>query len=253
MAGGLMAGLFGLLFGASAGSFLATWWLRRDRCEDWIWGRSRCDRCGAVLAARDLLPIVSWLVCRGRCRRCQAPIDPRHVVVEGMAAVVVGLAFFRVPLPAALLVALLGLLLLALALVDLVSLELPDSLLIAVAGLGLLALLLREADLIALPLPSLVAGLLGAAGAAAALGLLRAVHRWLCGREGLGTGDLALAAAGGLWLGPTQLPLWFLLAGTFGLLFAVGCGALRDRTRPVPFGPALGLALFVLVLRAARG
>lgn len=248
-----MAGLFGLLFGACAGSFLATWWLRRDRCEDWIWGRSRCDRCGVVLAARDLLPIVSWLVCRGRCRCCQAPIDPRHLLVEVSGAVIAGIPFLLLPLPAALLVALLGLLLLALALVDLVSLELPDCLLVAVAGLGLLALLLREADMISLPLPSLTAGLLGAVGAAAALGLLRAVHRWLCGREGLGTGDMALAAAGGLWLGVPPLPLWFLLASTFGLLFAIGCGALRDPTRPVPFAPALGLALFVLVLHTAQG
>ncbi len=253
VASGLAQGLFGLLFGAGVGSFLATWWVRRERGEDWIRGRSRCDGCGAVLAPRDLLPLLSWALCRGRCRRCRAPVDPRHPLVEATAAAVALPAFLLLPFGAALAVALLGFLLLALALVDLARLELPDPLVAAVAGLGLLAVLLREAGLVPLALPSFGAAAAGAVLAGGALGLLRAAHRRLRGREGLGAGDVGLAAAGGLWLGPAALPLWFLLAGTLGLLFAAGCGALRDPSRPVPFGPALGLALYALVLASARG
>lgn len=253
VASALVPGLFGMLFGASVGSFLATWWVRRERGGDWIRGRSRCDGCGAVLAPRDLLPLLGWVLCRGRCRLCRAPIDPRHPLVEATAAMVAAPAFLLLPFEAALAVALLGLLLLALALVDLASLELPDPLVAAVAGLGLLAVLLRAAGLLPLALPSIGAAVAGAALAAGTLGLLRAVHRRLRRREGLGAGDVGLAAAGGLWLGPAALPLWFLLAGTLGLLFAAGCGALRDPSRPVPFGPALGLALYALVLASASG
>ena len=32
----------------------------------------RCPKCGEPLAARDLVPLFSWIANRGRCRFCEA-------------------------------------------------------------------------------------------------------------------------------------------------------------------------------------
>ena len=47
--------------------------------ESVLRGRSYCDVCGHVLAARDLVPVFSYLFSRGRCRYCGAKLSPRHV------------------------------------------------------------------------------------------------------------------------------------------------------------------------------
>ncbi len=70
-----MAALLGGVLGLVIGSFLATILVRWPKGENALAGRSRCDACGTVLRARELVPILSWLVRRGRCRACGAWID----------------------------------------------------------------------------------------------------------------------------------------------------------------------------------
>ncbi len=48
--------------------------------------RSACPACGTLIAARDNVPVVSWLLLRGRCRQCGAAISPRYLVVEVVTA-----------------------------------------------------------------------------------------------------------------------------------------------------------------------
>ena len=35
-----------------------------------------------MIAARDNVPIASWLILRGRCRNCGEPISPRYPLAE---------------------------------------------------------------------------------------------------------------------------------------------------------------------------
>src|SRR5258708_4054476 len=72
------------------GSFLGVLVQRLPQGEGVVAGRSRCPRCGAQLAAYDLIPILSWLALRGRCRTCRAPIGLFYPVIE-LAAVVIAI------------------------------------------------------------------------------------------------------------------------------------------------------------------
>lgn len=45
-------------------------------------GRSICPHCHHQLAAKDLLPLVSWVLLRGKCRYCKKPISWRYPAVE---------------------------------------------------------------------------------------------------------------------------------------------------------------------------
>ena len=71
------------VLGAALGSFLGC---AADR-GGLPTGRSRCDHCGHVLAARDLVPVASYLLCRGRCRYCGERISARCLVSELAGAV----------------------------------------------------------------------------------------------------------------------------------------------------------------------
>lgn len=58
--------------------------------------RSRCMSCSAEIAARDNVPVVSYLLLRGRCRACQSAIPWRYPAVEATTALLVagcGLVF----------------------------------------------------------------------------------------------------------------------------------------------------------------
>ena len=48
--------------------------------------RSACTGCGAEIAARDNIPIVSYLLLRGRCRHCHEHISAIYPAVEALTA-----------------------------------------------------------------------------------------------------------------------------------------------------------------------
>ncbi len=85
----LLIVVFGVLLGFALGSFttcvvyriprgLSIW--RNDKASAAY--RSFCPQCRSVLTARDLLPVLSWLMLRGRCRHCGNPIGVSYVVIE---------------------------------------------------------------------------------------------------------------------------------------------------------------------------
>jgi leader peptidase (prepilin peptidase) / N-methyltransferase len=68
--------------------------------------------------------------------------------------------------------------------------------------------------------------------------------------EGLGWGDVKLAAAGSIWLSWQQMPSALLIAAIAGILLALG-QALRNRQRPslqgvIPFGAVLAPSIWLV-------
>ncbi len=49
-------------------------------------GRSMCVHCKHTLAAKDLVPLFSWLSLGGKCRYCRKPISWQYPVVEAVTA-----------------------------------------------------------------------------------------------------------------------------------------------------------------------
>ena len=80
------------LFGAILGSFLNVVVYRLPRNESVVTPRSRCPKCGAMVAWYDNVPVVSWLVLRGRCRHCANPISVQYPMVEATVALTWGLS-----------------------------------------------------------------------------------------------------------------------------------------------------------------
>ena len=68
---------FGLIFGSFVNALV--WRVRQQELGkkdlSVIHGRSQCPHCHHELAAKDLIPLVSWLMLSGRCRYCSRPIS----------------------------------------------------------------------------------------------------------------------------------------------------------------------------------
>ena len=237
----------GLLLGAIIGSFLATVLIRWPQGRGAMGGRSVCDRCGRTLAARDLVPILSFLIARGRCRACRARIDPRHPAMELAAATIGTAAFLAHPMPLALVSATLGWWLLLVLTLDAEHQWLPDRLTLPLIPLGLAVAWAGMG-------PPLLDRAIGAAAGGAGLWLIGRTYRALRGREGLGGGDPKLLAGIGGWLGWMQLPYVLLGAGLAGLAAALW---MRTRGREVapttrlPLGAFMAIAAWPLWLAAA--
>lgn len=77
-----LGGLYSLALGLVFGSFLNVVAYRWPASLSLLWPPSRCDQCGARLAARDNVPVASWLWLGGRCRACGVALSIRYPLVE---------------------------------------------------------------------------------------------------------------------------------------------------------------------------
>lgn len=229
-----VAGLAGLI----VGSHLATIAIRWPQGRSAAGGRSACDGCDRTLRARDLVPLLSWLMLRGRCGRCGARIDPRHPVVELAAAGVAMLMAWLLPLDAALAGMAMAWIVLLLTVLDIDHYWLPDRLTLPllIAGLAVAAGGIG---------PDLRARAIGAVAGWAVLAGVGRAYRWRRGRTGIGGGDPKLFAAIGAWVGWAMLPTVLLIASGAGLVLVAGAAIagrpVTGATR-VPFGPLLAVA-----------
>jgi leader peptidase (prepilin peptidase)/N-methyltransferase len=240
--------LLPVLAAPAIGSFLGVVIRRLPEGRPIALARSTCESCGTPLAARDLVPIGSYLLLRGRCRACGAPIGGFHLAVELAALAVAACAAAVLPNDPPLLWISCGLgwTLLTLAWIDWGHLYLPDALTLPLVPAGLLVTWWLTPW-------ALADHAIGAALGYAAFYSLAWVYRRLRGREGLGQGDAKLLAVAGAWLGWEGLPVMVLLAALAGLSLA-GALAMRhgrvDAVEPLPFGPALALAFWLCWLQA---
>jgi leader peptidase (prepilin peptidase) / N-methyltransferase len=207
-------------------------------------GRSHCPHCGAALAARDLVPLASWLAARGRCRHCGAWLGWFYPGVELAALAIAFLSLAVDRGPYAWVDAALGWWLLALAWIDWRHMILPDVLTLPLIPLGLAVAGVLEPEELWQPLIGAAAGYLG-------LRALAWTYHRLRGREGLGQGDAKLLAASGAWVGVSGLPSVLAGAAVTGLV-AVGAmmlaGTRLDRHSALPFGPFLAAATWLVWL-----
>ena len=206
--------------------------------------RSHCPSCGHVLRWWEHIPVVSYLVMRGRCSACGKTISLQYPAVElacCAAAVTVilvnGIAWHTLG------AMVLSFSLITVAVIDLEARIIPDDVVLPMLWLGLFCNafgLYADAN----------DAILGAVAGYLALWLIYWIYKLATGMEGLGFGDLKLAAMLGAWLGVNMLPIFLLVAFTAGTLVGVGLiiFAGGSRRSVVPFGPFLAAAGWITLL-----
>jgi leader peptidase (prepilin peptidase) / N-methyltransferase len=250
----LFSGLTSLvvfILGACIGSFLNVVIYRIPAGLSLLFPPSRCPSCLRRLKNYDNVPVLGWLWLRGRCRYCKTRISVRYPLVEAATGLLFVWVFwtFNLPLPALGYWAFLSWLL-ALSLIDLDTMTLPNSL----TQSGLIVGLMFQVGVGWVNDPSLsgitsqlMTGILGAVIGLWLFDLITIVGSMAFGQTAMGGGDAKLAAMMGAWLGWKLLLLASFLACAVGAFVGGGAIALGllSRRQPMPFGPFLALGAVI--------
>jgi leader peptidase (prepilin peptidase)/N-methyltransferase len=173
-------------------------------------------------------------------------LRPDPAILIGGACVIGLISALSLPWPAAIASTVLGTLMIAGADVDARTFLLPNLITFGAVFCGILAApLLDTVD----PWAAAGQAIARASCVAGALALFRSGYAWSRQTEGLGLGDVKLAAAIGAWLPAEAIPLCFGLA-TSGALVTVMLARLSGqpvmRTTKIPFGAFLCPALWIV-------
>jgi leader peptidase (prepilin peptidase) / N-methyltransferase len=264
----VLASMIVFALGASIGSFINVVVYRLPAGLSLLFPPSRCPHCLNQLKPYDNVPVLGWFWLRGRCRFCKNKISVRYPVVEGLTGIVFLLIFliFQVSILT------IGYWtfcswLLALSLIDLDTMTLPNPLTQSGLVLGIVFQMVvgfaPEASWAGLAKHVMIA----IAGAVLGLWLFEAIATIgsiVFGKTAMGGGDAKLAAMMGAWLGWRYLLLAGFIACALGVL--VGGSAIilsrhSDRLKvrkgftalpekwgqKMPFGPFLALAAVIVV------
>lgn len=248
-----MVSLIVCVLGAAIGSFLNVVIYRLPAGLSLLYPPSRCPKCLHRLKKHENVPVLGWVWLKGRCSCCKSPISIRYPLVEAATSVLFLLAFWMFGVSWQTL----GYWtffswLLALSLIDLDTMTLPNSLTQSGLILGLVfqgILGVSATSSLSGGISQVIAGI-----GASVLGLwlveiIIFVGSIALGQTAMGGGDAKLAAMMGAWLGWKSL----LLAGFLACLVGtcVGGGAialgLLNRRQPMPFGPFLALGSLLTV------
>jgi prepilin signal peptidase PulO-like enzyme (type II secretory pathway) len=220
-------------------------------------GRSMCPFCRHELAAKDLVPVASWVWLRGKCRYCHAPIAWQYPAVELLTAGLfiasyiwwphrfTGAGVFDFGLWLTFVTAFM-----ALAVYDLRWFLLPDRIVLPLIGLAAIKVIV-DAFVFGGGISVIAMAALATSCIAGLFYILYIISRGVW----IGFGDVKLAIVLGLLAGrPTMALLLLFVAALLGTLAAVPLlvrGRVTAKSQ-IPFGPFLLTATFLIVLFGGR-
>ncbi len=253
-----MTAAVSFLFGLLVGSFLNVCIRRWPAGESVVSPRSRCPRCRQTIAWFDNVPVLSYLLLRGRCRRCAARISARYPLVELANAALYALIAARGGWsPESAKMMLFASMMIVLFCTDLAERILPDEITVGGCAVGIalspflpldsgladVAFLLVGRD----PAPwarSLAESALGAVLFGGMLFLVGEIYFRLRGVDGLGLGDVKMAAMIAAFWGVPQTLLVLIAGALVGMATGVLVilAAKKDWKYALPFGSYLAAA-----------
>jgi leader peptidase (prepilin peptidase) / N-methyltransferase len=237
----LAAAAFVVAPALALGSFLNVVAYRVPARRSLVRPRSACGSCGAEIAARDNIPVLSYVLLRGRCRHCAARISPVYPLVEAVTAAlaVACVAAFGLTAEAALAFGFCAVLV-TLSVIDLQHRIVPNRIVLPAAAIVLAVHTLIE------PSPAWALGALGGAGF---LFVAALVHP-----KGLGMGDVKLALLLGAMLGASVVVALFLgfVASLVPAIVLFARHGVAARKMGVPLVPFLSLGALVALFFGER-
>lgn len=243
----LLPTLIVFILGAAVGSFLNVVVYRLPEGLSLLYPPSRCPKCEKRLKPYDNVPVFGWLWLRGKCRNCKLPIAIRYPMVEfstGCLFVSVFMLFgmtWQTPG-----YWLLVCWLISLALIDLDTMTLPNSLTASGLVLGWLFqgwTRYVETSIAIQGVHSIATAMVASVAALWLFDLVGVVGSRAFGKAAMGGGDAKLAAMMAAWVGFPGMLLATFLAAAMGAVLgssALALGVLGPKQH-IPFGPYLAL------------
>lgn len=202
--------------------------------------RSFCPACGHTLCWWENIPLLSFLLLKGSCSHCQQQISAHYSIIEMLMGLLTLIIYWAEPgWPEKVFFLLFFYGLLAIAVIDLQHLIVPNRILIIMLAGGILMNALGSV----FPWPTVWGGFF--AGLVSML-ILSYLGARIVGREALGMGDVKLIAVSGFFLGWQLAWLGLFFAASIALIVTL---ILRnDRKSKIPFAPFIGIGCFLAYL-----
>lgn len=225
--------LYGLVFG----SFFNVVIYRVPLGKSIVKPPSSCGVCGHKLGVLELIPLLSWIIQRARCKKCGSGISIRYPIVEVLTGLLFIFVYSKVGFRIELLRGLfLTSMFIIISFIDLDHHIIPDGLNLMLALTGFIYLIVLR------PFP-IMHGVFGFLVGGGVLFIIALVGP-------MGGGDIKFMAAMGLWMGIGYtlmvLLLSFIIGGIISGLLLITKRV--DRKTPIPFGPFLCIASFIVMI-----
>ena len=242
------------ILGATIGSFLNVCIYRIPAGLSIVKPRSRCGACERTLTARDLVPILSWVLLKGKCRTCGSKISIRYPLVEAIEGLLFILVFIRFGL--SMMTPIMWLFSAIMTVVFFIDLDhqiIPNKVVLFGLVVGILPALYAWFGEGGYPFyftERLFEPLLGLAVPFLLMLFMALFSVVLFKRSGLGMGDVKIYAVIGLFLGwgYALLSIWiaFFLGGLFGIVWIFVLK--RPKEAMIPFAPFIVIGSMVAML-----
>jgi leader peptidase (prepilin peptidase) / N-methyltransferase len=227
------------LVGIVFGSFLNVVIDRLPEGQSLLRPPSHCPGCGRCLAARDLIPVVSYLQLHGRCRYCKTRIPQRILWVELVTGLIFALLWWRYGPGAEFgILAVYSCVFIVIFVIDLDHSLILDKVTYPASVFALATVPLNDKVSIG---ESLAGGAIGGA-----ILLLPVIFS----RGGMGLGDVKMAGLMGLATGFPVIFVALFIGIVSGGLVATGLivSKRRGRKDAIPFGPFLAIGAMVALV-----
>jgi len=237
--------LFLYLIGASIWSFVYTASIRYTQGKNFISGRSQCPNCGNTLKPFHLIPVIGYLILKGKCAFCKSRISLKYFAAETFGGIIIIVSVLKVfkdasdvidPLKilTAISFFLLLTVLLAISVIDGITMEIPDTCIFLTLILSLLS-----SNVYDLTLTERIAGFFTSSSVYLVISLLV--------KDAFGFGDVKLSAVLGILFGwkLSLVSLFFsiLSGGAYGIFLIVSS---KKRTNEhFAFAPFISISVII--------
>ncbi len=190
------------------------------------------------------VPLLSYILLRDKCRNCETKISPPYPIVElSTGLLALGIVLIKGIFPEALIIFALGVILLAISLIDIKTMTIPDSLIIPIVLLAILiAWVTGEWNIWERVVGALI------------ISIPMYISLYFV-EEGFGGGDIKLFAALGLFLGWKSILLTIIISSVLGSLIGIAMTITKKENisgKHIPFGPYICIGAMIAALFGDR-
>ena len=197
-----------------------------------IYSRSKCDHCGHILSATDLIPLFSYLFLKGKCRYCNMTLNIAYPLSELFTGIVYFLFVYKYGLSVkTLMYLILVSIMIFVSIKDIKEMIIPDLAVI----LGIINYLMFSTDR--------ASGIINSFTIGTMILFLKILMEKIYKKEMMGFGDIKLIYMLGLYTSVYNGLLALLLASICGLVLIV-----YTKKDIFPFGECICLAYIAVFL-----
>ncbi|NBK97555.1 MAG: prepilin peptidase, partial [Erysipelotrichia bacterium] len=140
----IMVYFYVFIIGMCIASFMNVVIYRVPNHLDFVKGRSFCPNCHTTLKPYDMIPVLSWIILKGKCRNCHTSISIRYPLIELFGGILAIWIFHHYLFTwDSLLIFAFSMILLAIAMVDIDTMEIANGFIISCLICAIISILLH--------------------------------------------------------------------------------------------------------------